>query len=270
MRRVFAAITALALAAPVACVGSTGSDLVTFQAYASGLHTIVPGQPFAFDSGRGFHVVLTKAKLHVGALYLQRGRPISGAQPVGCINAGVHSAPVYVAEVVNGLDVDVLSPTPQPFPIDGDGSADRALTAEVWFAGAAIDAPDDPTVVLDVAGTATKGANSWPFEASFTIGQNRAIPPFDSTLPGSNPICKQRIATPIAIDLTPTNGGALYLEVDARAWFANVDFTQLPQVQASPPLYRFTDSSAPSTDQPSRNLFQALHAFDGVYAFSFR
>ena len=40
-------------------------------------------------------------------------------------------------------------------------------------------------------------------------------------------------------------------------------------LRGGPYLYRFTDASAPDVDQPSRNLFQALHASTGVYAFSF-
>ena len=33
-----------------------------------------PGQPLAFTTGRGWHVMLTKATLHVGALYLDQSR----------------------------------------------------------------------------------------------------------------------------------------------------------------------------------------------------
>jgi hypothetical protein len=268
MRRVLAAVTSLAIGASLAtvgaCVGTTGSNLVQFQAYASGPRTMDPSKPFEFDSGRGFHVVLTKARLHVGGLYLNRSQPISGAQATSCILPGI-----YVAQVVRGLDVDVLSPTPQPFPVAGEGSADHAITGEVWLNGGDIDALDDSTVILDVAGTATKGADVYPFAATYTIGTNRALPPLDKALPGTNPICKQRIATPIAVDVTPSNGGALYLEIDPSGWFSNVDFAQVPEVQTSPPQYRFTDSSSSGTDSASRNLFNALRASDGVYTFTF-
>lgn len=199
--------------------------------------------------------MLTKAKLHVGGVYLNQSQPISGAQATTCYLPGV-----YVAQVVRGFDVDVLSPTPQPFPVLGAGTADHAVTGEVWLNGGSIDALDDSTLILDVAGTATKGADVYSFAASFTIGSNRKLPPLDAALPGTNPICKQRIATPISVDVTPSNGGALYLEIDPRGWFGNVDFSKVPEVETSPFLYRFTDSSSADTDSASRNLFNALRA----------
>ncbi len=266
MRRLLAAaLLSVGIAAPLACVGTTGSGLVTFKAYASGPHDADPTKPFEFDSGRGYHVVLTKAQLHVGAVYLNLSAPISGAQPTSCVLPGV-----YVGEVTKGLDVDVLSPKPQPFPVIGDGTADHAVTGEVWLTGGEIDALDDPTVILDLAGTATKAGVSYPFAATFTIGQNRKRPPLDPALPGSNPICKQRIATPIPVDVTPYDGGSLYLEIDPRGWFGDVDFAVVPEAQTSPPLYQFVDSSAPDVDYASRNLFNALRVSIGVYTFTFR
>lgn len=275
MRRPLAALglaCALAASAYAGCVGSTGGDLVTFHAYASGPSG---SDPARFSTGRGFDVTLTRAKLHVGAVYLNRTVPISGKNPTSCIIGG-DPQDTYVAQVVHGLDVDVLSKTPQPFlgpdgaPALGDGTARAAVTGEVWLTGGDIDAKEDPTVILDVAGTATKGADVYPFEARFTIGQNRALAPVDATRPGANPICKQRIATPIELNVTPREGGALYLEIDPRGWFANVDFAQVPRVSDAPLLYRFTDSSDPATDSPSRNLFNALRSSFGVYTFTFR
>jgi hypothetical protein len=259
--------TIVGAGAGTACVGTTGGDLVTFHAYASGVAGVDWTKPFT--SGRGYQVVLTRAKLHVGAVYLNRTVPISGKNPSSCIIGG-DPQDTYVAEVVKGLDVDVLSSTPQPFPIAGDGTERRAVTGEVWLTGGDIDAKDDSTVVLDVAGTATKGTDVYPFEARFTIGQNRALAVTDATRPGANPICKQRIATPIEIDVTPRDGGTLTLQVDPRGWFANVDFAQVPKVSDAPALYRFVDSSALSTDAASRNLFNALRSSFGVYSFTFR
>lgn len=243
-----------------ACVGTTGSDLVTFDAAASGPEDAVAGAPLDFVSGRGFHVSLTRAKVHVGAVYLNRARPISGAQETSCILPGI-----YVAEVTQGFDVDALSPDPQSFPVQGEGTADRAIVGEVWLTSGDVNADDDTTVILDVAGTAEKGGVSYPFQGALTIGKNRAVAPTDPALPGQHPICKERIVSPIDLDITPRDGGSLRLRVDPRAFFANVDFAKLERVSEDPPLYAFADEGV---GQPNVSLYGGLHARDGSYRFS--
>lgn len=242
-----------------ACIGSTGGDLVTFRAVASGPRDIDARAPFV--TGRGYEVTLTRATVHVGAVYLNRSQPISGAQATNCILPGI-----YVGQVLTGLDVDVLSPSPQAFSGLGEGTADRAMVGEVWLTGGDVTAEDDPTVVLDVAGTARRGDAIYPFEGRLTIGQNRAIAPSDPSLPGSNPLCKQRIVSPIPADITPTAGGELSLSIDPRSWFANVEFSEVRQVSTAPPLYRFADSPA---GQPDRALFAGLRTSQGIYTLRF-
>lgn len=257
-------VLALAAVSPTGgCVGTTGSDLVTFRAYGRG-PSDVHDHTLDLDTGRGYHVTLTKAFLHIGAIYLNRSRPISGAQATSCILPGI-----YVAQITTGIDIDVLVSDLQPFPLPGEATADRAVTGEVWLTGGDVNAQDDPTQILDLEGDATKDGETRHFTASFTIGKNRQLPPLDKAQPGTNPICKQRIATPIPIDLTPRNdGGALVLTIDPRLWFANVDFSQLKPSSSDPSTYAFTDSSDSAADAASRNLFQALHASVGVYSFA--
>src|SRR5579859_3049450 len=96
----------LALGA-VACVGTTGGAIVDFPVAASGPPDAVAGQPLVFQGDFGWTVTLTKAVLHVGALYLDQAAPISGAQDTNCILPGT-----YVAEVTAGMDVDLLDPSP--------------------------------------------------------------------------------------------------------------------------------------------------------------
>ena len=259
MRKLFAPFLA---AAVTACVGTTGGDLVTFSAFASGPRDADPTRAFEFDTGRGWHVSLTRASLHVGAVYLNRATPSSGAQATSCVLPGI-----YVAQVTSGLDVDALSPTLQRFPMIAEGTSDHASTGEVWLTGGDVNALDDPTPILDVAGSASKDGKTLGFAGLLTIGTNRALAPLDKTQPGSNPICKQRIASPIPTDVTPRAGGALFVEIDPRGWFTNVDFAAIPVASDDPTLHRFTDSSDPSVDAPSRNLFLALHASVGVYSF---
>lgn len=255
------ALSLAALAAPLsACAGTTGSDLLTFDAAAAGPADAVAGEPLVFTSGRGYKVSLTRAKLHVGAVYLNRARPVSGAQATSCVLPGV-----YVAEVTEGIDVDALSPAPQPFPAQGEGTADRAIAGEVWLTHGDVGATDDPGVILDVAGTAERDGDVFPFEGQLTIGANRLSPIADPSLPSAHPICKERIVSPIDVDLTPRSGGSLLLRVDPRGWFTNVDFAALDRVSDAPPLYAFADETDPG---PSASLYHGIQARTGVYQFS--
>lgn len=64
------------------CVGQTGGQTVVFSVAAAGPTDASAGQ-LAFTSG-GFDVVLTQAKLHIGAVYLDQAAPVSGAQATDC------------------------------------------------------------------------------------------------------------------------------------------------------------------------------------------
>lgn len=259
MKRLALLLATFFLLAPAAsCVGTTGSDLVSFQAFAAGALEPVDRE-VRFTNGLGWQVSLTRAKLHVGALYLNRSVPVSGGQERECFLPGV-----YVAQVLSGRDIDVLSTRPQPLPVSGSGTADRAVTGEVWLTGGRVDALDDRTTIVDVAGTATRGAESFRFEALVTIGRNRVPPATDPARPGANPLCAERIVTPVAVDITPADGGALVVRIDPRGWFANVDFGELEPVAAGSDLRRFPDET---TGQPATNLYRGLRASAGVYSF---
>ncbi len=227
-----------------ACVGSTGGDLVTFAAVASGPADAVPGQPLEFVNDRGWHVSLTSASLHVGAVYLNQSLPVSGAQNTSCILPGT-----YVAEVTAGTEVDLASPAEQAFPKAGTGVTIPALAGQLWLTGGDIDTVDDDTPIVRVAGVADKNGASLAFTGAITIGQNRAT---NGATSGGNPICKQRIVSPIPTALEPRASGKLLVRVDPRLLFVNVDFTVPASGQ-----YVFPDDSS---DQPSRNLYQNLHS----------
>jgi hypothetical protein len=260
MNRSLLLITVCALAP--ACVGSTGGDLVSFDAAAAGPSDAVAGQPLTFDTN-GYHVALTRARLHVGALYLNKARPISGAQDTNCILPGI-----YVAEVTAGTDVDLLSPALQWLPNKGEGISQHAIVGEVWLMHGDVNAPDDPAPVLEVEGTAEKEGATYPFDATITIGQNRRVPVTNPALPSQHPICKERIVSPIVdVDVTPQTGGSLLVRVDPRQLFTNVDFAQLDRISESPPFYRFKDATQ---GQPNINLYRNLHSTsgtNGVYTF---
>lgn len=242
-----------------ACSGTTGSGLVTFTALASGPADAVAGAPMSFDTGSGFHVVLTRAQLHIGSVYLNESVPSSGGAQGPCVLPGI-----YVAEAFGPIDVDLLSPQLHPFPTAGEGTQTPAKAAEVWLTGGDINAIADPTVILSVEGTASRGSSIYPFTGSVTIGPNRALPVGNPAIPGGNPICHQRIVTPIVVDLLPTNGGMLQLRVDPRGMFNALDFSALTRVSENPLRFEIPDSSG----GPGGALFRGLLSNAGVYRFS--
>jgi hypothetical protein len=243
------------------CVGTTGSDLIEFNTYAAGPEGAEPSQPLTFTTPRGWTVALTEAQLHIGAAYLDSAMPILGSQATSCILPGL-----YVASVPGGVDVDVLDGTPKVFSVPGNGSATPALAGELWLTGGDVNALDDSTTILQIAGSATRNSTTMPFEGQVTIGQNRAIPPSSPALPGANPICKQRIVSPIPVDMTPHTGGSLLVRIDPAGWFGNVDFSALEPSPSAPGTYAFSDDNS---NQPSLNLFSGLRrASSQTYSFT--
>jgi hypothetical protein len=220
----------------------------------------VAGQPLSFATGRGYQITLTRAKVQVGAVYLNKAVPISGAQATSCVLPGV-----YVAQVTSGLDIDALSPALQPFPAQGEAIEARAIAGEVWLTGGDVNAAEDATVILDVAGTAEKQGIAYPFEGKLTIGANRLGPINDPSQPGAHPICKERIVSPIPLHLDVRAGGSLLVRVDPRGLFRNVEFSELEKATDSPLLYRFSDATE---GQPNVNLYGALESREGTYALS--
>jgi hypothetical protein len=239
----------------IACVGTTGGAIVDFPA-------VVVTAPEAkdFTNDRGWHVVLTKAKLHIGAVYLDSALPVSGAQSTECILPGT-----YVGELTNGLDVDLLSPTAQPFPDLGHGTTTPARAAQVWLTAGDVNLVDDSTPMLDIEGIADRAGDVRPFSGTIVIGKNRAA---TTATPGASPICKQRIVSPIPTTVAVEKTGTLRLEIDARQLFVNVEFADL---EKSGTTYVFSD--APGTDgytQPSINLYENLHSGGALYALSWQ
>jgi hypothetical protein len=239
----------IALLGAAACAQSTGGSLVAFRAEAVGTPAAA-----AFTSGKGYDVTLSRARLFVGAVYLNQTNPADWSLETSCILPGIYSG-----EVRGSLDIDALSAEPQPFPADGNGTDAPVRAGELWLTDGDVNDRDSKAVVLDVQGVASRGGASWPFTAAFTIGLNRKQPPRDSTLPGSRPICKERIVSPIPTELTLGKGGTLRLVVDPRAWFSTVEFSELQGTS-------FIDDSA-MAGQPDTALYNGLRAAKGPYTF---
>jgi hypothetical protein len=260
----------LLLGALVGCDASTGGARLTFAAAAVGTSAAKDGR-LEFTNSLGYHVVLTRARLHVGALYLNKNVGLSGSQATTCILPGT-----YVGQVLGALDIDALSPNPQAFGIDGNGLAVGAKTGEVWFAGSDINTLDAPcdssisrcvdgrTVILDVAGVADRKGATYTFSGTLTIGRNHLVPSADPAAPSLHPICRERIVSPIPVDLSPT-AGTLLLRVDPSAWFVGVDFSKIPESPDAPSQLQFSDSSDNRADT---SLYQGLHS-QSAYQFEF-
>jgi hypothetical protein len=238
------------------CVGTTGGDLLQLDAYAAG-----PSDAHGslrFENSLGYRVQLDEARVFVGGVYLNRSRPTSVASDTSCTLAGI-----YVAEVLGGLEVDLLSAEPQRFPSRGYGTTEPASTGEVWLTPGDVNQTANSTVVLRVSGSAERNGQRFPFEGKLSIGQNRVVPVTDAALPGQHPICKQRIVSPIAVALQPEPGRELLLRIDPRGMFGNVDFGTLGQTDG---VFHFADQTG--ADQASDNLYAGLRRSSGVYQFS--
>jgi hypothetical protein len=208
-----------------ACYGTTGDALVTFSAYAQG--TPAAAQPFVVN---GFTIQLTAARMYMGALYFDESPPSTSFDQPVCVATGVYAAQVP-GPLLNGKSVDVLSGQPEEFSVFGNGSADLAVSWQIWLTNGDINEANLGTHMVDLEGTATRGGQSYSFGAIVTINNNRLTPVTNPATPGENPICKERIIQLSPIDIQFSNGGTLTVTVDPRGWFnENIDFSKLPQV----------------------------------------
>jgi hypothetical protein len=243
------------------CVGQTGGDAVDFPVAAAGPASAISGQPLSCNSDGSWNITLTQATIHVGAVYLDQSQPVSGGQATSCYLTGT-----YVAQETSGLDVDLLSPNLQPFSAKAHGITNPlALVGQVWLTHGDINTIPDLVPVLQVAGTATQAASVFPFSAVLTIGANRQAS--GGAVAGADPICKERIVTPIPVNLTIQQSGGLLLSIDPCRLFTNVDFSLLPP-GSTPGTYLFSDSpNSADYTQPSQNPYGNLRN-TGPYTFS--
>jgi hypothetical protein len=229
---VAAALAALVLAP--GCGGTTGDQLISFKAYAAGVAGA--GEPFSVN---GYTVQLTSAQMYIGALYVNESPAGAGESldtPV-CIDSGV-----YCAQVPGGVEVNLLSTVPQPFAVEGNGSADLGQSWEIYLVDGDVNDPDNTGFgvpnTADLEGTATRESDGSIFSwaATVTINQsNRGEPIEDPGTPGNYPICKKRIIQLGGPQATLFQGASLLLTVDPRGWFdLPIDFSSLPSVTSVP------------------------------------
>ena len=255
-------VAAVALLVCASCIGSTGGERVSFEARAAGPKDAVVGKPFEFTTPLGFAVRLTSARLHVQAIYLDRRDRSRPERETSC-----YSADAYVGELRTSTDIDLLDGAPKPFTSAGAALAGAVNSADVWLGEGDINALSRASarqIVLHAAGVATKGSDAFPFTLDFRIDANRVKAPDSSALPGSNPICQQRIVSKIPTSFYVDGPGTLVLRVDPRPMFDGVDFSGVPMASDAPRMFRFLDDD---TTQASATLMNGLRRNRGVYSF---
>jgi hypothetical protein len=252
-----------------ACAGSgtTGSDTFLFEAAAGGKDRD-PSQPFEFDEtdgrGRAWHVLLTRATISIGPVYLNNAVLVSQSQEISCFRHGGR----YVGEVLSMLQVDALSPALTFFPAAGRGVADQVLTAEVWLYGPESNT-DGSQPILDVAGVATGEAGTYPFEGTIALTRDW-LRPADPSAPGQNQLCEIRQAINLPASFQTAYGGGLVVRVDPARWFDKFDFSELQPSNASDAGLEvlYTLGTSPDDDFTTRILVENLRARSGVYSFT--
>jgi hypothetical protein len=259
----------MAAALVAACNGTTGDNLITFDAFASG--AAGASQPFTVS---GFSIQLTTATLLIGAVYIdQDATNATGFDTPVCIDTGLYSAQVP-GSCCTGGPVNLLSTTPQAFSIGGNGTADVGRTWELWlFDPASGDINTANTAqVVNLQGAATRISDGavFTFGAIVTINNNRLIPDSDPSQPGLNPICKQRVIQIAGIDLQLFQEGTLSVTVDPRVWFdEGIDFSTLPLVTSAVcQLDANADYGAADYCIPDSNYATGIGALQGQELFT--
>jgi hypothetical protein len=260
MKRAAALFLGLVLGgASLSCNGTTGDSPLSFQAYASG----VPGASEPFQAG-GFTIQLTAVRMHIGAIYFDEAPPSAESNSPICISSGT-----YAAEVPGPVDVDLLSTTPQTFAVYGNGTADTAVSWQIWLTDDNVGQDNvdvaNFTPIVQLQGLATDASGAQvSFGAIVTINTaNRSKGSSDPAQPGNSPICKLRIVQIGGLDVSFFPGGVLRMTVDPRIWFTQqslpIDFSpgQLPPItdnDCNPDSAVFTNPQsyalAPSTPPP--------------------
>jgi hypothetical protein len=224
------ALIALALMG-ASCNGTTGDQLISFSAFARGTDGAAKAFTTYDASGNpAYSVQLLRASMYVGALYFDESPPSTGFDTPECITPDI-----YAAQVPGGLEIDLLSTAPQAFSAPGNGSADVALSWDLWLTNGDINGPNLGVHIIDLLGVATRLSDHAPFAFGAIVTINpvtgdvagaRLTPVTNDDLPGQYPICKDRIlAIGLASPLAFFQGGTLNVTIDPRVWFNNpIDF----------------------------------------------
>ncbi len=194
-----------------ACANTTGGDLVTmpFQAGGTSLD--------AFATPTGWTVTLQQALIAVGPFYFNVDPP-----PTDEFRAGV-----VIIQATEQTIVDALDPTLHDVTGGANGETGSAVAVEIGLlppdSSDEVAHPDDAETIgggfAFVAGSASNGAMTVPFEGQIVIDQTLVTP--------TEPLADLQRIRGASVDLTFTEAQQLVLHVDPTHWFDQSDFSQL-------------------------------------------
>jgi len=252
--------------------GTTGSRRFQFDAFAAG----VPAARGAFTNDAGWTITLTRAQITFGPVYLNVIPPLRTSYfPIG-LGRVAHADNSHlgagrdVGEVLGQISFDALSSDLVRFQTSGTMTQEDIRTAEVWLWPAPGTAPEEvniDTAAVDVAGTATRGADIVKFRGKLVFDDAWTT----DALPGersATPITEQRMVRGIPAAFYPDEGGHLEIRFDVRSLLRGADFSNLTPNPSDPDGTKILVQSKTgpvTTDQVMRNIFQGLRATSGTY-----
>jgi hypothetical protein len=195
-----------------ACTNTTGGDLVTLPFQAGGTSL----QPFTTPTG--WTVTLQQALIAVGPFYFNVDPP-----PTDEFRSGV-----VIIQATEQTIVDALDPTPRNVTGGANGETGSAVSVEIGLlspdSSNQVADPDDAETIdggfAYIAGTATNGAMTVPFQGELVIDQSLVTP--------TEPLADLQRIRGASVDLTFTAAPQrLVLHIDPTHWFDQSDFSQL-------------------------------------------
>lgn len=213
--------------AGIACDAQTAGVKIEVQAAVVGASS--GGSPAEFENQKGWKIKLDKAHMLVGPVYLYEGlsqvrlwdylRPwrVALAHP-GHVDANGRKV---LAEFLGQQALDLLKSEPSDLGrLKGIEGSLQSVDLELTPPGAGL--PKDATeqlggAMIFVAGTATKGDDSRPFQLALTVpdeGTMRTVKGIDAKVP---------------LEADKVAAGRLVLQVRIDSWFTSVDFSHLTE-----------------------------------------
>lgn len=238
---------AVLLVFATACANTTGGDLVTLPFGAGGTSL------GAFATPAGWTVTLQQALLAAGPFYFNVDPPSTDEFRSG----------VVIIQATEQTIIDALDPTLQDVTGGANGETGSAVSVEIGLSPPdqtdQLAQPDDAELIgggfAYVAGTATNGSLTVPFQGQIVIDQSLVTP--------TEPLADLQRIRGASVDLAFTAAPQqLELHVDPTHWFDQSDFSQI--ASGPPPIDGYTWSVDTTF---AAQLLEGVKGETGVYLF---